>query len=852
MPKLMAQNNVLNKKISIKVNKQTIPEILKEIEKKAGVTFNYNLRIIPGGKFNFKAEDEELSVVLVLLLQPHKLNFSVLFGNNIIITKQETKIKKYTISGFVYDEKTGEKLINANVYNLYSLKGTTTNQDGFYSLTLDEDSVNIAYSYVGYQIVANAFYLNANFIYNVNLKPNLILPSFTVTSKPNNGTQFKPDEYRLNTNTLKQFPVLFGETDIIKCLQLLPGVNAGNDGTTGINIRGGGPDQNLILLDDVPVYNPSHIYGFFSIFNSDVVKDVTLYKGGLSSRYGGRLSSVIDVRTIDGNTKKINYLVSVGILSSKLMINGPISRNKKTTMVVSGRRSYFDLLNSITKTTLFSNQYSPIYSGYYFYDFNGKINHRFNANHQISLSLYSGLDNSFIKNSFKIKDPQKVVKEKDNQTLFWGNKLGSIRYNHVITPKLFGWFLASYSRYNFGNESDYSYTEQNDSQNIENVYNYKFLSVIRDWNLMYNVEYKPLNWLNVKMGSGFVFHEFSREVSTFSNSIVKSIPSTKESVQSIEFNAYTDLYLRIHRKVNLTLGMLYAQYNLQGVQYLRPQPRINLNYKLNKHFLIHGAYSNSYQFLHLLTSSNAGLPIDLWLPSTNKIKPEYSNITSIGVGYTNKHIVLNVEGFNKNMGNLIDYKDLSNYIGKDNNWEDKVTVGKGWAYGIETLIEKKNGKTTGWISYTYSWNFRQFNEINNGKAFPYKYDRRHNLSIVAHHRITNTIDVAATWVYTSGANTTLPTQVYYAGSGLSPDNIIYVFGERNAFKFPDYHKLDFGVNFKRIRTKYERVWSIGAYNVYNRYNTFYVTPAYDNSGNRVLRMVSLFPILPNVNYKINF
>ncbi|MDI1233363.1 MAG: TonB-dependent receptor [bacterium] len=807
---------------------------------------------MPNGKFSLKVKEEELGVVLVLLLQPHKLNFSLLYGKNIIITKPLSKAIKYTVSGFIYDESTGEKLINANIYNLYSLKGTTTNQDGYYSLTLDEDSIKLVFSYVGYQSVNAIFMLNSNFIFSVNLKASLSFPMFTINSKPDNNTLFKPDEYRLNSSTLKQFPMLFGETDIIKSLQLLPGVSAGNDGTTGINIRGGGPDQNLILLDDVPVYNPSHIYGFFSVFNSDVVKDVTLIKGGMSSRYGGRLSSVIDVRTIDGNTKKLNYQASIGVLASKLTINGPISKNKKTTMVLSGRRSYLDILNSFSQSNFFKNQFSPIYSSYYFYDFNGKINHRFNSKHQLSLTAYSGIDNSFIKNTFKARDPEKVVTEKDDQNIFWGNKIASMRYNHVISPKLFGWFLASYSKYNFGNESNYAYTEKNDSQAFETKYNYRFISIIRDWNVMYNIEYKPLNWLNVKSGCGFVFHQFAREVSTSSSNITSSIPSSKEAINSIEFNAYTDVYIKLHRLLSTTIGGHYAQFNLLGTQYSKMQPRINVNYKPHKRMLIHASYSTAMQFLHLLTSSSAGLPIDLWLPSTNKIKPEYANITSLGLSYTRGKYLFNLEGFNKNMENLIEYKEQVNYIGNDNNWENKVTTGRGWSYGLESLFEKRIGKTTGWLSYTYSWNNRQFNAINAGKIFPYKYDRRHNLALVVNHKFNDRFEGTMTWVYTTGANTTLPVQVYFANSGLSPDNTVYIYGERNAYKFPNYHRMDLCINYKKQRSNYTRIWTFGAYNVYNRLNAFYVTPTYNQKGDRVLQLVSLFPILPNISYKINF
>ncbi len=844
-------NPILYKKITLKIKRATFSETLKEIEVQSGIKFSYNQKILPSGKYTYQFKNEELSDILAVICQENKLTYTIFFGNNFILSNAIKKSKKHTISGFIYDTKTGEKLIGANIYNVYNLKNTTTNQDGFYSLTLTEDSVTLNYAYIGYQSVQKTLFLNGNKSFNIYLSDSLFTESATVNYKTDN-TKFKPDNIHISIKTFKQFPVLFGEVDILKSLQLLPGVNAGSDGTTGLNIRGGGPDQNLILLDDVPVYNPSHIYGFISIFNSDVIQDVGLIKGGISARYGGRLSSVVDVRTIDGNNKKLKYQASIGFLSSKFSIDGPLTKNKKTTAVFSARRTYFDVLNTLANTKIFNNQFSNLYSGYYFYDANGKISHKFNKKHQLTLSFYSGIDNSFIRNSFTLKNPQKSIKEKDRQSIYWGNGIGSLRYNHVISPKIFAWFIASNSTYQFGNESEYSYTEKNDSIKIENNYNYKFNSKIRDWNLSYNIEYKPISWLNIKAGNGFVFHRFKREINVSSNTI-GSQPNTTSQMDAIEYNAYIEFNWRLHRKIGLTTGVHYAQYNLQGVQYALPQPRLNFNYKARKNILFHAAYANSLQFLHLLTNSNAsGIPIDLWLPSTRRIKPEIANIISAGVSYTKNNLLFNIEGFNKNMDNLIEYKDQINYLGNDNNWEDKIAIGRGWAYGVEFLAEKRNGKTNGWISYTWSKNFRQFEAINNGNIFPYKYDRRHNFSFVMTHDFNKTIDANITWVFASGANATLPTQVYYVNSGLNPNNAVYIYGERNGYKFPNYHRMDVSVNFKKNKLKYSRVWSLGAYNIYNKWNPFYITPAYNSNGNREFQLVSLFPFLPSVNYKISF
>jgi hypothetical protein len=372
-----AQTGILSQKITLKVKKQSMPEILKQIETQAKISINYNLKILPKGKFSLVADNEELSVVLVNLLTPHKLQYSVLYNNYIVIGLQEKKVKRYTVSGYVYDDSTGEKIIGASVFNSYTLRGTYTNQDGFYALSMAADSVKLVFAQMPFRTQVIAIRLHADTSINVILKDDTEFPNFKVTSKPDNQINYKPDEINLNGRTMKQFPVLFGETDVLKGLQLLPGVSSGNDGTVGLNIRGGGADQNLILLDDVPIYNPSHIFGFFSVFNSDIVKDVKLIKGGTSARYSGRLSSVIDVRSLDGNSRKLKVQASIGVLSSKLTLDGPIGKKKKTTFILSGRRSYLDLFNVDAVTPFFSTQLTPLKTGYYFYDANGKINHSF-------------------------------------------------------------------------------------------------------------------------------------------------------------------------------------------------------------------------------------------------------------------------------------------------------------------------------------------------------------------------------------------------------------------------------------------------------------------------------------------
>ncbi|HEY1047807.1 MAG TPA: TonB-dependent receptor [Bacteroidia bacterium] len=848
---VVSQSDILGRKISCKIKQKSIPEILKEIESKAGVSFNYNLKIIPDGKYNLNAKNEELNVVLVKLLTPHKLVFSLLYGNYIVINKSE-KTDKFTISGYVFDETSGEKLIGVTVYNVYDLKNTTTNQDGYYSLTLNSDSVKIRFSQYPFVSKSFSLLLNNNMKLNVEMKENpLILPAFRVTSGPENQINHKPDEINLSSRNMKRLPFLFGETDVLKGLQLLPGISSGNDGTIGLNIRGGGPDQNLILLDDVPIYNPSHIYGFFSVFNSDVIKDVKLLKGGMSARYSGRLSSVIDVRTKDGNNKKITTQISAGLLSSKLTIDGPLGKNKKTTFILSGRRSFFDLFYDLYSDKNIFKSINPLRTGYYFYDANGKINHAFSDKHQIAFGFYVGGDNVFIRNSFTLKDPEKVIKEKDAQNVFWGNRVYSFRDHHVWTPKISGRLNISYSNYNFGNKSNYEYSESNDSVQLENSYNYEFESIIRNSIASYHLEAKVFDWLNVKSGVGGIYHQFERRIFS-SDKIINQTKTENRISNAMEMNAYGEMLIKIRRNVEINAGLNASRFNLATNSYNLYQPRFSANYKLSKSMNLHAGYQKTNQFLHLLTSTNSGMPLDLWLPSTDKIKPEQSKMLSGGINFAKGDYIFNLEAFNKTMDGIIEYKDQANYIGSDVDWENKVTTGKGIAYGYEFLAEKRNGNTQGWISYTLSWNYRKFNDINGGKMYPYKYDRRHNFAFFVNHNFNRKIDASLSWVFTTGANYTLPEQVYYIGSGLSPQNVIYVYGERNNFKFPNYHRLDFGINFKKYHKRYYRIFSIGAYNVYNRLNPFYITPAYNQSGDRIFEAVSLFPVLPSINYKIQF
>lgn len=845
---LYAQNNLLETNISVKLKNASLEELLLKVETIANVKFNYVSNILPKDKQKFVFKKVPLAIVLSQVLKPYQLTYSIMYGNSIIISPIKESKKIGVISGYVSDIQSGEKLINAFVVDLMTLQSTYTNQDGYYSLSLKEDSIKLMVAYIGYENQFKSVVWAKHQKIDFKLKGNFELDNQRVSAYFPVDIKFKSDEYVIHSSTLKKIPMLFGESDVLKSLQFLPGVIAGNDGTIGLNVRGGGNEHNLFLLDDVPIYNPSHIYGFFSIFNSDVVKQVKLIKGGKSARYGGRLSSVIDIRTIDGNKDKIKTQLSLGVLSSKISIDGPLNKSKKTTFMFTARRSYLDLLTNVFNFS----RVLPTNSRYFFYDINTKITHHFNANHQISVGAYLGNDVSYINNDFSIKSPIQNLKEKDRQSIFWGNSLLSLRDYHVIHPKISAWFNFAVTNYEFGNSSNYLYEETKNNTVIENSFENRFVSKINDVIVSYNIQYDVNSKIKIKSGVGFTNHTFGTDI--FSKTNALNVPDFTENTKlnSLEYSAYTEFNVNVLQNLNINAGLYYAAFVSNNNVYNLPQPRVSLNYEPFSNFNCHYAYQRTSQFLHLLTNYAVGLPLDLWLPSTNKALPEFADLHSSGIKYSGvQGLEFGVESYIKNLYNVIDYKDQSSYLGSETNWEDKIAVGNGISKGIEFMFEKTKGKTSGWMSYTLSKNTRQFDEINQGKPFLYKYDRRHQLSFLINHRFSSQVDCFLSWVYASGTRITLPEEIYTVNNGISLSEV-FVYGERNKYQLPANHRLDFSFNFKKNRKKYTRVFSAGVYNAYNRLNPFYVIPAFNDKGNRVFKAVSLFPVLPSINYKIVF
>jgi len=754
--------------------------------------------------------------------------------------------QKKTISGYVSDGKTQEKIIGAIIYDAKTKLGTITNNFGFYSLTLPSDSVNLLISYIGFTPQYLSFLLNKDVPLNIDLILSNQLQTIEILADENERIEERTRMSTINIpiEQIKKVPALLGEVDVLKVLQLLPGVKSGGEGSSGLYVRGGGPDQNLILLDGAPIYNASHLFGFFSTFNADAIKNVELTKGGFPARYGGRLSSVIDINMKDGNMRKYNVEGSVGLIASKILIEGPIW-NEKTSFLFTARRTYLDLLLGpiISAATIGEGS-----GGYYFYDLNLKVNHKFSDKDKLFLSLYKGLDNFYFSTGSAFTGETSY-----GGYLKWGNAIGSARWNHVFNNQLFCTTGLTYTQYLFGLGQELK-DLKNDTKESAN-----YFSGINDWAGKINFDYMPNPNHNVKFGTNYIYHTFKTGAEQYKTSgfdrNIDSI-SGNPDIFATELNLYAEDDWRINPKLKINVGIHAAGFLVQNSFYKSLQPRFTGRYLLPNNWSVKASYASMMQFIHLLSNSNVGLPTDLWVPATKLIKPQQSYQGAFGFAksFKNNAFEFSAEGYYKEMKNIIDYLDGANFIGGSNDWEKKVAQGIGWSYGAEFLIQKKKGKLNGWIGYTLSWTNRQFTQINEGKIYPYKYDRRHDISIVAIYKLSNKLDVSSTWVYGTGNAISLPLQSYAAvvDPGSSLNNEVQYYGGKNNYRMAPYSRMDVSVN-KHKKKKWGRVtWSFGVYNIYNRQNPYFLYFVRNDFGVQQLKQVSLFRLIPSISYSFKF
>ncbi len=797
--------------------------------------------------------------------------------------------QNFSISGTIKEKKTGELAIGATIYIKELKKGTTTNNYGFYSITLPKGEYTLICMYLGYNTQSDSVSLNKDLVHDVSLVQTGIEMQEVVVSGERPDQNVKSSQMSTVTLDMKQIktlPAFMGEVDILKTIQLLPGVKSAGDGQSGFYVRGGGPDQNLILLDEAVVYNASHLMGFFSVFNGDAIKNVTLTKGGMPAQYGGRLSSVLDITMKDGNNQNFQVDGGIGLIASRLTVQGPLKKDTSS-FIISARRTYVDVITKPIFTHLKSE-----FAGtrYFFYDLNTKFNYRINAKNSLYLSGYFGKD---------------VFLFKDNESDFgvettWGNATGSLRWSHIFNSKLFCNTSLIYSYYNFSFSA------------LQDNFEFKIFSGIRDHNAKIDLSWFPNSRHSVKFGANYVFHVFIPTNASARSGETQFDLGDVVKLYSHEGHVYAGDDWDLTDRLRLNAGARFSYFVHVGpfTRYVKDpftkqtdtvvystgkkvsaynglEPRLSLRYELTKSLSLKGSYTRNYQYIHLASISSVSLPTDVWMPSTELIKPQIGNQYAIGVfkNFKDNMFESSIETYYKDMKNLIEYKEGSQP--QDNvkdNPDNSFTFGRGEAFGTEFFLKKREGKFTGWIGYTLSWTNRTFPEINGGKTYFAKYDRRHDVSVVTAYELSAKWNLSAVFVFSTGNRGTLPNSLYYFEQSVNVD-----YGGRNAYQFRPYNRLDLSATYtpdrnkqierkkKRLEKRYTRKgkdlskitvpkkyarnfsqsWTFSLFNAYNRKNPYFIY--FDTKGSVLTgdfkvqaRQVSLFPVLPSVTWNFKF
>lgn len=755
--------------------------------------------------------------------------------------------EKFTLSGYIRDAESGEELIGASVFVKDINKGATTNVYGYFSLTIAKGSYNIEVQYLGYTTVSEQIQLNEDVTLNFELSESSEkLEEVEVVGERSSKKNIESVEMSvsdLSIATIKQIPAVFGEVDIVKSIQLLPGITNAGEGVGGFFVRGGSVDQNLILLDEAIVYNPSHLLGFFSVFNPDAIKDVKLYKGGIPAEYGGRLSSLLDIRMNEGNMKKWGVSGGIGLISSKLTIEGPIKKDKAS-FIVSGRRTYADLFLKLSKDeALRDNQL-------YFYDLSAKVNYKINDKNRVFLSSYFGQDRLILGNAFSTG---------------WGNTTATMRWNHLFSPKLFSNFTFIYSKFNY-------------SLGVpEGAFAFDWDASIQDFSIKSDFTAFITPKSTLKFGFIATHHTFEpanfRPSGEEGESLLKAVKVPNK--HAIEPAVYISSEQKIGEHVVLQYGLRYSVfYNIgpgqvfqyeedgqtvkdttfynsfEGIKFYHGlEPRASANFIINPNNSIKTSYNRTRQYLHLISNSTVSSPFDIWVPSDPYIKPQIGDQVAVGYfkNFLDGRLETSIELYYKKMQNLIDYRDNAELLLNDK-IETQLLSGDGRSYGAEFFIKKPEGRITGWISYTLSKTERKVPGINNGELYPATHDRRHNLSIVSNFNINEKWSISANWVYYTGLAVTFPVGKFNYNGVVAP-----IFSERNGYRLPDYHRLDLSVNFSwQKRETWSNQINVSFYNLYNRKNPFSYT--FRQSGQNETKAVKtyLFGIVPSFTYSFKF
>lgn len=775
--------------------------------------------------------------------------------------------QEHRISGFVKDKATGEPMIGASVITLSDLSGTVSNNHGFYSLNLASAITDtLVYSFVGYRrdtLLVNTTVdtvVNVELVAGIELKDIIVYPSgHNSISRSNAGLLHLP------VSAYKGLPDLI-EKDIIKSVQLFPGIASGSEGQSGIAVRGGGFDQNLFLLDGVPLYHVNHFGNYLSVFDAYAIKDLKLYKGAFPASYGGRLSSVSDIRIIDGNKKDFQGKVSLGLISSSVLIEGPIKKDK-TSFIFSFRRFWPDLL----LTPLSRSLLEGATVGYSFYDNIFKLSHILSTKDKLYLSFYAGRDS--YKTIFEEEYGSSITRA-TNKTE-WGNILLSGKWVHIYSQKLFGEVNVGYTRFNNSTKSNYSYNDYvNQDKEFQEV---SQVSGLNDLSLSAYFEYNLANRFLINFGAGAILHHFNPGYSEINSDINGANTNenllNNSTLRTVESYCFAENEISINNNIDMSLGLRWSAYQSGESFFMHFEPRITTRLTIPDVVSLSLSYNKMQQYIHLIPNNSFGIYTDLWMPSTSLIPSQGSAQYSFGINryFESSGFDLSMEAYYKSQTNLSTLKEGESMFVGNTLWENKMAVGgSGISRGLEFMIRKNTGKSTGWVSYTLSKTTRQFHEFNNGRAYPFRYDKRHDISVVFKQQISKGIDFSATWVYGSGLPLTLGLAKYRTLSTkdeyLSEGDIFdfgqtaYIYGTKNNLRMGAYHRLDIGVNFHKVKARGIRTWSFNIYNVYNRQNPLFYYLDYPDdeqnqngaSGNMKVYQRSFFPIMPSITFTYKF
>ena len=853
---------------------KALRDVLFDLSELANVTIAWQDQIIPSDSMvDLSIRKQRLGKVIDFLILDHSLKYKIV-GNQISIVRDQynTTKENVTISGYLKDAESGEALVSANIYVQDKSLGTVTNEYGFYSFTIPKGQYRIYFSYLGYDSGINEIPADKDMEFNVELKPSNFLKEIVITE-----TKLTPIPLSdLDISSANVLPIgqiksklpLAGEPDVIRLAMTMPGVTSGADGFGGMSVRGGATNQNLVLFDGIPVYNSEHAFGLFSIFNSRVIKSAKLYKGAFPAHYSGRLSSVLDIRTREGNYRKFAGEVSLGLLTGSVAFEGPIVR-EKASFLFSARRTIVDPWLKTLSREINKGQGKEGKTQLYFYDINGKVNFNLGKHSKIYFSYYTG-DDFFEKDVTTIKEINEATSRSRNQDSWsTGSNLGSVRINSRLSQKIY-LNLTAYSSVNNFDAFDHDRLVLL-SSSVDSSISYTagfYQSKIEDLGVKAEFDYLPNARHRFKFGAGYIKHNFSPgllivdETSSFSMNNAPVISADIENgldeivLDGNELEVFIEDHMRLGKYTNLNIGYNHMMVSAGNKTYHIPQPRFLFSTG-SENYTFKTSIGRMGQFLHSLNNTGLGIPIDVWLPSTEKIAPETSWTASIGNFIQRDNFgQFGVEAFYKVYDGLTRYGSNGVIdISPTSNWEELVPVGKGESYGLEFSVEKSKGRTQVNLGYTLSFSNRTFEDLNNGNPFRFRYDRRHVANVGLIHKLGSNIELSANWEYGSGTPITVPSDQFIFEVNQTTGNpfVILIYDKLSNSLLPDYHRLDFGFN---MHTEYpwgKSVLTLGLYNVYNKQNPFYRDINVDFENKTIsYEDVTILPILPTFSYSISF